>query len=152
MNQAVFLFSLCARTLGTVPQSPALGPEYVSPLTALCFSSCPSLFSSSLFIHLTASYWNCILSGTPLALSQFWHLTCVHRGLTLVGCQLALPYRNWLVDRRPQPEHKFSQCPDLTPDLLKRPISGSVTLPLLPLSILLSVFCKGFCVRDGCVY
>lgn len=51
LNQATFLF-LCASKLGAVPQSPALGPEYVLPL-----------LPPSLSINLSAPlYWNCILS------------------------------------------------------------------------------------------
>lgn len=51
LNQATFLF-LCASKLGAVPQSPALGPEYVLPL-----------LPPSLSINLSALlYWNCILS------------------------------------------------------------------------------------------
>lgn len=42
----LLFFSLCARTLGTVPQCPVPGPEYVLLLTALFFSAL-TLFSPS---------------------------------------------------------------------------------------------------------
>lgn len=100
-----------------------------------------TLFSPSMHNpSVSPFYWSCILSDVLKHSSSFCLCIRVHRGLTLVGCQqeLALPYCNWLVARRPQWEHKFSHCPDLTPDLLERPISVSVTFFPPPLS--LSIF------------
>lgn len=110
-------FSVCQRIRRRAPKPSARTWICITSLASIALN--PSLSSSLLELY----------SVRHSSLSQFWFLTRVHRGLTLVGCQLALPYRNWLVVRRPKWEHKFSQCPDLTPYLLERPISVSVTLP-----------------------
>lgn len=154
---ATFSFSsLCARTLGTVPQCPVPGPEYVLLLTALFFQCFNSIFSLKMYIiYLSVlSYWSCILLDV-LKHSSFLLVYSGPRrldpGWLPTGTFPAL-YCNWLVARRPQWEHRFSHCPDLTSDFLERPITVFLSLflaPIPPLSISWKVLCicgQGLCL------
>lgn len=118
-----------------------------------CFNP---IFSFKMYIiYLSVlSYWSCILLDV-LKHSSFLLVYSGPRrldpGWLPTGTFPAL-YCNWLVARRPQWEHRFSHCPDLTSDFLERPITVFLSLflaPIPPFSISWKVLCicgQGLCL------
>lgn len=146
LSNLLFFLSVCQDIRHCAPM-PSAG-AWICITTDCSFFQCFNpIFSFKMYIiYLSVlSYWSCILLDVLKHSSLLLVYSGPRRldpGWLPTGTFPAL-YCNWLVARRPQWEHRFSHCPDLTSDFLERPITVFLSLFLAPIPP--SPFLEKFC-------